>query len=382
MDTPTSSLPGPQVPVFNPPKRLLMGPGPTDVPERVLAAMARPTIGHLDPAFVEMMEQVKTLSRYVFQTSNPLTFPISAPGSVGMEACFVNLVEPGDTVVVCVNGVFGLRMVENVKRCGGTPVIVEDAWGEAVDPAKLRATLKSHPETKVVAFVQAETSTGVLSDAQTLAGIAHEHGALVIMDCVTSLGGVPVLIDAWGIDAAYSCSQKCLSCTPGLAPVTFSPRAIEHVYARKTPVQSWFLDLNLVMGYWSGEGGRTYHHTAPINPLYGLHEALRMIAEEGLESAWARHQRMHDLLKAGLGELGIELLVKPEARLPQVNTVLIPDGCNDAAVRKQLLTEYNLEIGAGLGALAGKVWRIGMLGYGAREENVQHCLSALREVLR
>lgn len=256
----------PGIEAFYPPARTLMGPGPSDVPQRILDAMARPTIGHLDPAFQEMMEEIKVLLRYAYQTENPLTFPVSAPGSAGMEMCFVNLVEPGDEVIVCVNGVFGGRMLENVRRCGGVPVVVEDEWGRPVDTAKVEQAFSEHPGAKVLAFVHAETSTGAQSDAAALAKLAHRHGALTIMDCVTSLGGTPVLIDEWGIDAAYSGSQKCLSCTPGLSPVTFSERAIARVKARKTPVQSWFLDLNLVLGYWRAEGRRTYHHTAPINP--------------------------------------------------------------------------------------------------------------------
>ncbi|MBM4180529.1 MAG: alanine--glyoxylate aminotransferase family protein [Betaproteobacteria bacterium] len=358
-----------------------MGPGPSDVPQRILDAMARPTIGHLDPAFSDMMEQTKSLLRYAFQTENKLTFPVSGPGSVGMETCFVNLVEPGDQVIVCINGVFGGRMLENVKRSGGVPVVVEDAWGRAVDAAKVAAAFAANPDAKLLTFVHAETSTGAQSDAAAISAIARGHGALSIMDCVTSLGGTPVLIDAWGIDAAYSGSQKCLSCTPGLSPVTFSERAIAKVKARATPVQSWFMDLNLVLGYWSGEGKRTYHHTAPINPLYGLHEALVMLAEEGIENAWARHRAEHEALKAGLEKLGLAFIVPEAERLPQLNSVTIPAGVDDAAARARLLNEFNLEIGAGLGALAGKIWRIGLMGASARRENVEYCLKALAEVI-
>ena len=372
----------PAIAPFHPPRRTLMGPGPSDVPQRILEAMARPTIGHLDPAFTDMMEQTKTLLRYAFQTENKLTFPVSGPGSVGMETCFVNLVEPGDKVIVCINGVFGGRMLENVKRSGGVPVVVEDAWGEPVDPNKVEAAFQANPDARILAFVHAETSTGAQSDAQTLAAIAKQHGALTIMDCVTSLGGTPVLIDAWGIDAAYSGSQKCLSCTPGLSPVTFSDAAIAKVKARKTPVQSWFMDLNLVLGYWSGEGKRTYHHTAPINPLYGLHEALVILAEEGIENAWARHRAQHEALKAGLDRLGLGFVVAEAARLPQLNSVYIPAGVDDAAARGRLLNEFNLEIGAGLGALAGRIWRIGLMGHSARQENVDYCLKALEAVAR
>lgn len=371
----------PAIPPFQPPRRVLMGPGPSDVPERILAAMARPTIGHLDPAFTDMMEQVKTLLRYTFQTGNKLTFPVSGPGSVGMETCFVNLVEPGDQVIVCVNGVFGGRMVENVRRCGGVPIVVESAWGRAVDVDRVATAFAATPDAKILAFVHAETSTGAQSDAAALAEVARRHGALTIMDCVTSLAGTPVLVDAWGIDAAYSGSQKCLSCTPGLSPVTFSEAAIDKVRARGTPVQSWFMDLNLVLGYWSGEGKRTYHHTAPINPLYGLHEALVMLAEEGIENAWARHRAMHEALKDGLEKLGLEFIVPAAERLPQLNSVALPAGIDDAAARARLLAEFNLEIGAGLGALAGGIWRIGLMGASARPENVDVCLKALAGVM-
>ncbi len=371
----------PAIHSFLPPHRTLMGPGPSDVPARILQAMARPTIGHLDPAFTDMMEQIKSLLRYAFQTGNKLTFPVSGPGSVGMETCFVNLVEPGDTVVVCINGVFGGRMLENVKRCGGIPIVVEDAWGAPVDPSKVEAAFDAHPEAKILAFVHAETSTGAQTDAAALGEIAHRYGALTIMDCVTSLGGTPVLIDQWGIDAAYSGSQKCLSCTPGLSPVTFSDRALDKVTHRTSPVQSWFMDLNLVLGYWSGDGKRTYHHTAPINPLYGLHEALVMLTEEGLERAWERHRTQHLALKAGLEAMGMTYVVDEAARLPQLNSVYIPHGVDDAAARSRLLNEFNLEIGAGLGALAGKIWRIGLMGYGARPENVAYCLKAIATVV-
>jgi alanine-glyoxylate transaminase / serine-glyoxylate transaminase / serine-pyruvate transaminase len=375
------SVTAPAIPSFLPPRRTLMGPGPSDVPQRILDAMARPTIGHLDPAFSDMMEQTKTLLRYAFQTENKLTFPVSGPGSVGMETCFTNLVEPGDKVIVCVNGVFGGRMLENVKRCGGVPVTVEDPWGRSIDPAKVEAAFAAHPDAKILAFVHAETSTGAQSDAAALAAVARRHGALSIMDCVTSLGGTPVMIDAWGIDAAYSGSQKCLSCTPGLSPVTFSQAAIDKVRARRTPVQSWFMDLNLVLGYWSSEGKRTYHHTAPINPLYGLHEALVMLSEEGIDNAWARHRTMHAALKTGLEAMNLELLVPPDERLPQLNSVRLPPGIDDAACRARLLGEFDLEIGAGLGVLAGQIWRIGLMGASASRHNVDYCLKALAAVL-
>ncbi len=366
---------------FIPPKRILMGPGPSDVPQRVLDAMARPTIGHLDPAFVDLMEQIKSMLRMAFQTQNALTFPVSAPGSAGMEMCFVNLVEPGDKVIVCRNGVFGGRMLENVKRTGGVPVIVDDAWGAPVDPQKVRDALKANPDAKILAFVHAETSTGAQSDAEALAKIAQEFGSLTIMDCVTSLAGTPLYMDKWGIDAVYSGSQKCLSCTPGLSPVSFSERAIERVKSRTTPVQSWFLDLNLVLGYWQSAGKRTYHHTAPINPMYGLHEALVILEEEGLENAWARHRSMHEKLKGGLEGMGLKYVVEASARLPQLNSIYVPEGVDEAAIRARLLNEFNLEIGAGLGDMAGKIWRIGLMGYSAKQANVDYCLKALKACL-
>ncbi|WP_317929655.1 alanine--glyoxylate aminotransferase family protein [Halioxenophilus sp. WMMB6] len=366
---------------FHPPVRTLMGPGPSDVHPRILSALGRPTIGHLDPAFIQMMDEVKELLQYAFQTKNPLTLPISAPGSAGMEACFVNLIEPGDKVVVCVNGVFGIRMLENVTRTGGVAVRVDDEWGKPVDPAKLAAALEANPDTKIMAFVHAETSTGVCSDAATLCALGRKHDCLVIMDTVTGLGGVPVLVDEWGADAVYSGSQKCLSCTPGLSPVTFSERAVEVIRNRKTPVQSWFLDMNLVMGYWGEGAKRAYHHTAPINALYGLHESLVMLQEEGLSAAFARHRVMHEKLYAGLTELGIRFVVDEEYRLPQLNAVWIPEGVDDAVARTRLLNEFNLEIGAGLGAYAGKVWRIGLMGYSAKQENIDLCLKALSAVI-
>jgi alanine-glyoxylate transaminase/serine-glyoxylate transaminase/serine-pyruvate transaminase len=357
-----------------------MGPGPSDVHPRVLTAMARPTIGHLDPAFIAMMEEIKALLQYAFQTSNALTIPISAPGSAGMEACFVNLIEPGEKVVVCVNGVFGDRMKENIERARGVPVMVEDTWGTPVDPNKLEDALRAHRDARIVAFVQAETSTGVQSDARKLTEIAHQHDCLTIVDTVTSLGGSPLKVDEWGLDAVYSCSQKCLSCAPGLSPVTFSDRAVDKIKKRKTKVQSWFLDLNLVMGYW-GSGKRVYHHTAPINLLYGLHEALAMLQEEGLENSWARHRHQHLAMRSGIEAMGLSLLVHESARLPQLNAVVVPEGVDDAVLRSRLLNEYNLEIGAGMGSLAGKIVRIGLMGYGANMKNVMYCLEALEAVL-
>jgi len=365
---------------FNPPVRTLMGPGPSDVHPRVLTAMARPTIGHLDPAFIAMMEEIKALLQYAFQTSNALTIPISAPASAGMEACFVNLIEPGEKVVVCMNGVFGERMKENIERARGVPVMVEDSWGTPVDPNKLEDALRAHRDARIVAFVQAETSTGVQSDARKLTEIAHHHDCLTIVDAVTSLGGSPLKVDEWGLDAVYSCSQKCLSCAPGLSPVTFSDRAVDKIKKRKSKVQSWFFDLNLVMGYW-GSGKRVYHHTAPINLVYGLHEALAMLQEEGLENSWARHRHQHLALRSGIEAMGLSLLVHESARLPQLNAIVVPEGVDEAVLRSRLLNEYNLEIGAGMGSLAGKIVRIGLMGYGANMKNVMYCLEALEAVL-
>ncbi len=366
---------------FAPPTRVLMGPGPSDVSPRVLEAMARPTIGHLDPAFVGMMDELKDLLRATFRTENAMTLPISGPGSIGMETCFANLVEPGDTVVVCQNGVFGGRMKENVVRMGGIPVMVEDDWGRAVDPAGLEQALAEHPEASLVAFVHAETSTGALSDAARLAAIARQHGCLTIMDAVTSLGGVPVEVDDWEIDAVYSGTQKCLSVPPGLSPVSFSERAMDRLRARKGPVQSWFGDLSLLDGYWAAGAKRAYHHTAPVNALYGLHEGLLALQEEGLPEAWARHRANHELLRSGLEKIGIDFVVPADERLPQLNLVSIPTGVADAEVRAALLAEYNLEIGAGLGALAGKVWRIGLMGTSSTVSHVELCVKSLSEVL-
>lgn len=366
---------------FYPPQRTLMGPGPSDVNPRISQALARPTIGHLDPAFIRLMDETKALLQYAFQTSNELTLPISAPGSAGMEACFVNLIEPGDTVIVAQNGVFGTRMKENVNRIGATAVMVEDAWGTAIDLTKVGAAIEQHPNAKALTFVHAETSTGVESDAAALCAMAHDAGMLSIVDTVTGLAGINVDVDGWGADAVYSGTQKCLSCVPGLSPVTFSQAAQDVIQNRNTPVQSWFLDLNLVMGYWGEGAQRSYHHTAPVNAVYALHEALTILKEETLEKSWARHLRNHLALRAGLEAMDLSLIVPEQSRLPQLNAVSIPDGVDEAAVRKQLLAHYNLEIGAGLGQLAGKVWRIGLMGYASNPSNVRLCLGALEHAL-
>lgn len=366
---------------FHPPVRTLMGPGPSDVSPRVLEAMARPTLGHLDPAFVGMMDEVKAMLQYAFQTKNELTMPVSAPGSAGMETCFVNLVEPGDKVIVCQNGVFGGRMKENVERAGATPIMVMDEWGKPVDPNKVEDALQTHPDAKLLAFVHAETSTGAQSDAKTLVKLAHDHDCLTIVDAVTSLGGTPLDVDGWDIDAIYSGTQKCLSCVPGISPVSFGARAVDKIKNRQTKVQSWFMDMSLVMAYWGGGAKRAYHHTAPVNTLYALHESLVMLQEEGLENAWTRHARNHQALRAGVEALGLRFVVDEAYRLPQLNSVTIPEGVDEAAVRSELLQRYGLEIGAGLGALAGKIWRIGLMGFASNEKNVLNCLGALDAVL-
>ena len=366
---------------FHPPVRTLMGPGPSDVNPRILEALSRPTIGHLDPVFIDMMDEVKSLLQYAFQTENKLTLPVSAPGSAGMETVFTNLLEPGDKVIICQNGVFGGRMKENAERCGAQAIMVEDVWGETVDIDKAEQALSENPDAKALAFVHAETSTGARSDAEALCALAQKYDCLSIVDAVTSLGGIELKVDDWGIDAIYSGTQKCLSCVPGLSPVSFSDRAAKVISSRKRKVQSWFLDLNLVMGYWGTEAKRAYHHTAPINSLYALHEALVILQEEGLEQAWQRHALNHQAFAAGIKAMGLGFVVAEDVRLPQLNAVSFPTSINDADVRNALLNEYNLEIGSGLGALAGKVWRIGLMGYASNRTNVLFCLSALANVL-
>lgn len=372
---------------FEPQERFLHGPGPSSVHPRILQAMARPTIGHLDPEFVIFMEEVKELLKSILETNNKLTFPVSGPGSVGMETCFVNLVEPGDRVVVCVNGVFGRRMVENVRRIGGEPLVLEFPWGNAVEPSQLRAFLQeqtSHGEVKAVAFVHAETSTGALSDAASLCAVIQKLNCLSIMDAVTSVGGVPMKMDEWGVDALYSGSQKCLSCPPGLSPVSFNEKALSKIQARKKPVQSWFMDLSLVQKYWDqqGQAARTYHHTAPINLLYALHEALVLFHQEGKEAVWKRHRETAGMLKKGLIKLGYQYIVPEEAQMPQLHVVIPPENIlqKEAQVRQALLKNDRIEIGGGLGDLAGKVWRIGLMGHAARNENVDRLLSTLSNI--
>ncbi len=359
--------------------RLLMGPGPSDVASRVLQAMAAPCIGHLDPYFIEVMNETQSLLRYLFEADYAFTIPVSGTGSAGMETCFVNLVEPGDRVLVCVNGVFGERMSDIVGRIGGELIRVDFPWGRAVDPEVVR---KKARETKpsILAVVHAETSTGACSPIDELSEVAQEAGALYLVDMVTSMGGIPVKVAENRIDAAYSGTQKCISCPPGLSPVTLSPRAMDKLKGRKSPVMSWYLDMGMVGSYWGKE--RKYHHTAPINMIYGLREALRIIAEEGLEARFARHRENHLALVAGLEAMGLTMLVPEEERLPMLNAVMIPEGANDARVRSTLLKDYNIEIGAGLGGLAGKVWRIGLMGTTCNRRNVVLFLGALYTVLK
>ena len=365
---------------FAPPARVLLGPGPSDVHPRVLAALAAPLVGHLDPVFVAMMEEVKSLLRFVFATENALTIPISGTGSAGMEACVVNLVEPGDEVVVGVNGVFGTRLAEVATRAGATVTRVEAPWGRVVRAEQVEAALRNCRQPKLVALIHAETSTGAWQPLEDAARLAHDHGALFLADCVTSLGGAPVEIDRWGIDAAYSGTQKCLSCPPGLSPITFGPHAVEALRRRKTPVQSWYLDLTLLERYWGEE--RVYHHTAPISMNYALREALRLVAEEGLAARFARHRANHEALAAGLASLGLAFASEEGHRLPMLNAVTVPDGMDEARVRRRLLDAHGIEIGGGLGPMKGRVWRIGLMGESSRRAHVLLLLSALEDALR
>lgn len=363
-----------------PSSRVLLGPGPSNVHPRVLKALSTPLVGHLDPEFIRLMEETKDLLRFVFQTKNMHTLPISGTGSAGMETCLVNLLEPGDEVVVGVNGVFGSRMVDIVERCGATPVVMEAQWGRVFAPEDVQAALKRCRRPKIVALVHAETSTGAWQPLEEISPLVHQAGALFVVDAVTSLGGCPLQVDAWGIDACYSGTQKCLSCPPGLAPVTFGPAAQNVLRSRKTKVQSWYLDLTMIEKYWGEE--RVYHHTAPISMNYALREALRLVQEEGLEARFRRHQRNHLALAAGLAAMGLSLAAQEGYRLWTLNSVTIPEGIDDAAVRRQLLEDYNIEVGAGLGPLRGKVWRIGLMGESSARGNVFLVLSALEEILR
>lgn len=365
--------------LLNPPKRILMGPGPTDVNQRVLRAMSIPLIGHMDPAFIQIMDEVKEMTREIFQTKNSFTTIISATGSAGMETCLVNLLEPGDEAVVCVNGVFGNRMCDIVGRCGATLTRIDAPWGKTIDPQEVKKVL-SGLKPKLVAIVHAETSTGVRQPLEEISKIVHEAGALFLVDAVTSLGGCELKVDEWGIDACYSGSQKCLSAPPGLSPVTFSDAALEVMNKRKTKVQSWYLDLSLIRNYWEGSK-RAYHHTAPISMVYAIHEAMTIVLEEGLEERFKRHHGSHLLLKEGLENLGFEYLVEEAYRLPMLNAVKIPQGSDDATIRSRLLTEYNIEIGNGLGDFSGKIFRIGLMGESANVNYVNMLIAALKDVM-
>ena len=368
----------PLVTKANPPRRTLLGPGPSPVHPRVLEALALPVVGHLDPRFLEIMDQSMAMLRDVFQTKNRLALPMSGTGSAGMETCFANLVESGDDVLIGVNGVFGTRMVDVAQRCGAQVDTIEAEWGTALDPEKFKAAL-ARKKYKVVALVHAETSTGVLQPLDDIAGLVRQSGALLLVDAVTSLGGAPVRVDELGIDACYSGTQKCLGCPPGLSPVTFSDRAVEVIRSRKTKVQSWYLDLSMIEKYWGSE--RVYHHTAPISMNYALHEALRLVLEEGLEQAWQRHRSVHETFVREMHALELEPAVAERIRAPMINTVTIPDGVDDAKVRQRLYDEFDIEIGAGLGPLKGKVWRVGLMGHGARVENVELLAKALKRLI-
>ena len=364
---------------LNPPTRLLLGPGPSNVHPRVLRAMATPLVGHLDPEFITIMDETKRLLQYVFQTDNYLTLPVSGTGSAGMEAALCNLIEPGDKVVVCVKGLFGERMCDIVTRCQGELIRVEAEWGRIIEPEQVESALKGS-KVKLVAIVHGETSTGVLQPLTDISCLVHEHGALLLIDAVTSLGGCPVKVDEWKLDAVYSGTQKCLSCPPGLAPITFGPRAAEAISARRTKVQSWYLDMTMIQRYWGQE--RFYHHTAPISMCYALREALRLIHEEGLEARWQRHELNHRALMAGLQAMGLQPFAQAGHWLPSLNAVRVPEGISDSKVRGRLLQEYGIEIGGGLGKLKGQIWRIGLMGYNSAKRTVMMCLSALEDVLR
>lgn len=366
------------IPKLEPPSRTLLGPGPSPVPPQVLQSLSLPVIGHLDPAFLKIMDESMAMLRELFQTQNRLALPMSGTGSAGMETCFVNLIEPGDAVLIGVNGVFGARMVDVAERCGAQVDRVEAEWGAALDPEQFRAAL-AKKRYKLVALVHAETSTGVLQPLEEISRLARERGSLLLVDAVTSLGGAPVKVDDWGIDVCYSGTQKCLSCPPGLSPVTFNERAVEIVRQRRRKVQSWYLDLSMIERYWGSE--RVYHHTAPISMNYALHEALRLVLEEGLQAAWARHRQVHEVFVREIQKIGLEPAVAEKIRAPMINAVRIPPGVDDARVRQRLYDEFNIEIGSGLGPLKGKIWRVGLMGHGARVENVELLVRALRRLL-
>jgi alanine-glyoxylate transaminase/serine-glyoxylate transaminase/serine-pyruvate transaminase len=364
---------------LNPSRRLLLGPGPSEVHPRVLAALGTPLLGHLDPEFVALMDETQNLLRYVFQTENRLTIAVSGTGSAGMEAVVVNLVEPGDRVLVCVNGVFGARMADVAGRAGAEVSTIERPYGEVFDPDEVRAAVKKVGP-KLVGIVHAETSTGAWQPVEEIARVAHEAGALIALDTVTSLGGVPVRVDDWDIDAVYSGTQKCLSCPPGLAPVSFGTRAAEVIAKRKSKVQSWYLDMGMLQRYWGSD--RFYHHTAPISMNYALREALALVVEEGLDARFARHQLNADALKAGLAAMGMGVVTAEGHQLPPLTCARIPEGVDDLTVRKRLLNEWGIEIGGGLGSLKGNAWRVGLMGYGSRRSSVTLLLAALETCLR
>ncbi|MFN2240381.1 MAG: alanine--glyoxylate aminotransferase family protein [Thermoanaerobaculia bacterium] len=366
-------------PELNTSQRILMGPGPSNVHPRVLRAMAQPLVGHLDPEFIAIMDEVRAMLREIMRTSNEMTFAISAPGSAGMEAALVNLLEPGDDALICVHGVFGGRMADIAERCDARVTRVEAEWGRPIDPDDVKKVL-SNLRPKIVAIVHAETSTGVRQPLEEISRLAREAGALFVVDAVTSLGGIDVRTDDWGIDVLYSGTQKCLSAPPGLSPITFSERALDAVVKRKTKVRSWFLDVSLLRNYWSG-GQRAYHHTAPVSMAFALREALRIVLEEGLEARFARHQKNHEILRDALAELGFTFLVDTEFRLPELNAVRIPAGIDEAAVRRRLLDDYDIEVGGGLGPLAGKIWRIGLMGESSSLNNINALTGALRTIL-
>ncbi len=360
-----------------PAARLLMGPGPSDVPPRVLEALAAPTLGHLDPQYLQVMNETRTLLQQVFGTANPLTLAMSGTGSAGMETCFVNLLEPGDEAIIGVNGVFGTRMVDVAQRCGATVHQVQAEWGCIIEPQQIADAIQAHPRAKLVAVVHAETSTGAHQPMEEISQLVHDAGMLLVMDCVTSLGGLPVKLDEWKVDAAYSGTQKCLSCPPGLSPVSFSAAAAAVMDQRKTKVQSWYLDLTMIRNYWGQQ--RTYHHTAPINMTYALREALRIVLEEGLDARIARHALNHRALRAGLEALGLQYI--PEHSLTTLNAVRVPAGVDDAAVRSKLLNDFGIEIGAGLGPFKGQAWRIGLMGASSTRRHVTLLLAALETLL-
>jgi alanine-glyoxylate transaminase/serine-glyoxylate transaminase/serine-pyruvate transaminase len=367
----------------NPAERILMGPGPSSVPHRVLRALSAPTLGHLDPQYLAIMDETCEMLRQVFRTENKLTFPVSGTGMAGMECIATNLLEPGDEAIVCVNGVFGSRMKDVMERCGATVHAIEAPWGDIISKEQVAAALDAHPKAKLLGIVHAETSTGALQPLEGLSALCREKGALLIVDAVTSLGGHELRVDDWGIDAIYSGTQKCLSCPPGLSPVSFGDRALAVMDARKTKVQSWYLDVSMLRKYYTGGaggGGRVYHHTAPINMTYALRESLAILLEEGLDARIERHRIMHLRLRAGLEKLGLRYV--PKHSLHTLNCIHAPEGRDEAALRKRLLEEYGIEIGAGLGPMAGKAIRIGLMGHSASQRNVDLVLAALAEILR